>query len=100
MPVLKAKEDCLALSFKGVLLRDRKKPGLWLVAWKSDVDIKIPAMFLLQIESEHLQQNDKWLLQWYGVLGFKSAFLLSFDVPIYNILAVRASASHWLSYFY
>ena len=79
MPVLKGKEDCLALSFKVALLRDRKKPGLWLVTWKSDVEIKIPAMFFPQIESEHLQQNYKWLLQQYRVLGIKSAFLFSFS---------------------
>lgn len=90
----------MALSFKVVLLRDRKNPGFWLVTWKSVVDVKIPAVFLLQIESEHLQQNDKWLLQWYRVLGFKSAFLLTFDLLIYQILAVRASGLHWLSYFY
>jgi len=49
----------LALSFEVVLLRDGKKPGLWLVTWQSDVEIKIPAMVFPQIESEHLQQNDK-----------------------------------------
>lgn len=65
VPVLNAQENCLILNFKVTLLRDRKNtPGLWLVAWKSYVEIEIPAMFFLQIESEHLQQNDEWLPQW------------------------------------
>lgn len=80
--------------------KPNKHPGLWLVTWKSDVEIKIPAMFFLQVESEHLQQNAKWLLQWYRVLGIKSVFLLSFHLPIYKILAVCATALHWLSNLY
>lgn len=84
----------MALAFKLVLLKDTAKKSRSLVG---DVEINTSEMFFPQIEAESLQQNDKWLLQWYRVVGIKSLSSLSFDTPIYKILAVCASTLHWLS---
>lgn len=84
----------MALTFKLVLLKDTAKKSRSLVG---DVEIKISEMFFPQTEAESLQQNDKWLLQWYRVLGIKSLSSLNFDTPIYKILAICASTLHRLS---
>lgn len=97
---LKAKEERLLLSFKVALPRDRKKTGLWLVTWKADMEIKIPAALCLQTEAERVQQQGKRLLQWCRVLEMKSLGLLHFESPVYKILAPRTSALHWLSNLY
>lgn len=77
-----------------------KKTGLWLVTWKADMKIKIPAVLCLQTEAERVQQQDKRLLQWCRVLEMKALGLLHFESPVYKILAPRTSALHWLSNLY